>query len=334
VAVWNLFSELSEFGVELPVIGAAALTVSLSAGVLYAAVAVRKREMRRPDAWAISLGGLSGGVLASTAFGTTLAIRIAEGRPISEPQFPLIVLGAMGTLGGVVVARWYTLARERAREAEQARDAMAFTNSLLRHDVLNGIQIIDANAGVLADSGDETVTDRAEAIKGQSESLGSLITDVRSVTAVLTGDVTLDRIDLSELLDDVIVTLRQSHPDATLELDCPPDTVVVGTDALEPVFSNLVTNAIKHAGEDVRVNISAERRGDSVIVRVADDGPGIPAAERERVFEQGVSTDGGGQGLYVADTIVDRLDGEISVEESQWGGAAFVVELRAAGDGP
>jgi signal transduction histidine kinase len=66
------------------------------------------------------------------------------------------------------------------------------------------------------------------------------------------------------------------------------------------------------------------------VAHVADDGPGIPEAERERVFESGVSSDGGGHGLYVARTIVDTLDGDIRVEESELGGAAFVVELPLA----
>ena len=78
--------------------------------------------------------------------------------------------------------------------------------------------------------------------------------------------------------------------------------------------------------------MTGRREDDEAVVRVADDGPGIPESERDRVFERGVSTDGGGYGLYVAETVVERLGGDIYVEESDLGGAAFVVEVPLAED--
>jgi len=67
-----------------------------------------------------------------------------------------------------------------------------------------------------------------------------------------------------------------------------------------------------------------------VRVRIADDGPGIPPEQRRLVFERGEKgrgSSGTGFGLYFVDSMVESYDGRIWVEESDSGGAAFVIEL-------
>jgi len=106
---------------------------------------------------------------------------------------------------------------------------------------------------------------------------------------------------------------------------------------LARVVTNLLANARRHAGDSGRVRLSAERASGSVTVRVDDDGPGIPPAERERVFERfhridsARSRDGGGSGLGLAISreIVTAHGGRIWVEDSPLGGARVAFELPA-----
>ncbi len=104
---------------------------------------------------------------------------------------------------------------------------------------------------------------------------------------------------------------------------------------LRQVLRNLLANARRHAGPEGRVELSAVARGSLLALRVDDDGPGIPEAERERVFDRfhrvGGARDrgsgGGGLGLAIARSIVELHGGRIHAEGSPLGGARFEVEL-------
>ncbi|MFQ6227118.1 sensor histidine kinase [Nocardia sp. NPDC002869] len=108
---------------------------------------------------------------------------------------------------------------------------------------------------------------------------------------------------------------------------------------LARVLGNLVDNAQRHAATSVRVTL--ERRNDRAVLTVADDGPGVPEADRERIFQRFVRLDdarsrdegGAGLGLAIVRDVVGRHEGAIRVEpadSADSGGARFVVELPVA----
>ncbi len=115
----------------------------------------------------------------------------------------------------------------------------------------------------------------------------------------------------------------------------PAGTLVADPDRLTQVLRNLAANARRHAGPAGRVEVSAEARGGRLTIRVDDDGPGIPPAERDRVFDRfhrsGAARDrdtgGSGLGLAIARSIVELHGGRIRVEDSPLGGARLCVEL-------
>ncbi|OLT26908.1 two-component sensor histidine kinase [Actinomadura sp. CNU-125] len=102
---------------------------------------------------------------------------------------------------------------------------------------------------------------------------------------------------------------------------------------LSRVLGNLLDNAERHADRVVRV--TARREGRDAVVRVADDGPGVPAADRERVFERFVRLDdarsrdegGAGLGLAIARDLVAAHGGTLTVRDAPEGGALFEVRL-------
>ncbi|MEV5830389.1 HAMP domain-containing sensor histidine kinase [Spirillospora sp. NPDC052242] len=104
---------------------------------------------------------------------------------------------------------------------------------------------------------------------------------------------------------------------------------------LSRVLGNLLDNAERHADRVVR--LTAAREGRDVVLRVADDGPGIPAADRERVFERFVRLDdarsrdegGAGLGLAIARDLVAAHGGTLTVRDAPEGGALFEVRLPA-----
>ena len=109
----------------------------------------------------------------------------------------------------------------------------------------------------------------------------------------------------------------------------------IDANKLEFVFSNVVDNAIKYTPTGGSVVVSAERKGNEVVVSVTDTGIGISEPDADRVFtkffrsREAISyfTDGSGLGLYVAKNIVDQHGGKIRFESSKGKGTTFSVSL-------
>ena len=133
-------------------------------------------------------------------------------------------------------------------------------------------------------------------------------------------------------------TARAPQTSQQILVDLPEDlpTILIDPVRLDQVLTNLVDNARRYA-DDKPVTLAGRTVDGRVELRVIDHGPGIPAAERERVFDQfyrlgrnGHRPDGTGMGLAICRGIVSALGGQISVQATPGGGATFVVSLPAA----
>jgi len=256
--------------------------------------------------------------------------------------FAASVGGSGGLAIGIVEAR----AIERAREAERAavraehlesqREWLDYLNSLLRHEVLNNANIIEGYASILAQThdGDEETAERIDVIRSQSRQLTDVIDDVRVLIEATEFDPEFDRVHLTEMLRAEVDDLRDAHPEAMIDVSVPEEACVLADSLLGRVFSNLLANAIEHNETDrPQVWITAERAGETVFVRVRDDGPGVPEDARATLFDR----DGArrhGLGLYLARTLVERYDGSIELTDTGPDGSTFTVELPACPDEP
>ena len=114
---------------------------------------------------------------------------------------------------------------------------------------------------------------------------------------------------------------------------CEPYRVAIGNDRLMQILINVIDNAIKHGREGGRIVVSSaplDRR--YVEIRVDDDGPGVPAQEREVIFtlaRRGTNARarGSGLGLAVVRVMLERIGGEVDVTKSALGGAQFRIRL-------
>jgi signal transduction histidine kinase len=112
-------------------------------------------------------------------------------------------------------------------------------------------------------------------------------------------------------------------------------SVRVPATLLEQLFANLLSNAFRYAGaKGAPIEIGGKRQGDRVVFWVCDHGPGIPASERQRIFEvfyrgsAGEGLSGTGVGLATVKKIARLFDGHAWVEETPGGGATFKIEMR------
>lgn len=117
--------------------------------------------------------------------------------------------------------------------------------------------------------------------------------------------------------------------------------VVIDREQIARALSNLISNAVAHTSEGGRVEVSAVDRGDSVVLAVDDDGPGVPVAERDRIFNRfaridqarSSSSGGSGLGLAIVSAIAGAHGGNARCVDSPLGGARFEIELPVTGSG-
>jgi signal transduction histidine kinase len=178
----------------------------------------------------------------------------------------------------------------------------------------------------------------AERLLGEEARLEAVISDLLLLASLDEGAGAREHvaIDLAELVVEEARRRLPDRADVTLEVDAPLPVVVHGSRTqLRRAVVNLLDNASRHARASVR--IAVHQRDDRARLLVDDDGPGIPEADRERVFERFTRLDehrtrtgangGAGLGLSLVRRIVQLHDGTASIATAPLGGARVVLDL-------
>jgi two-component system OmpR family sensor kinase len=121
----------------------------------------------------------------------------------------------------------------------------------------------------------------------------------------------------------------------TLSPAAQPPRVIGEAAALRTLFANLLDNALRYTPAGGAVSVSLRQQGASVVVTIEDSGPGIPAQERERVFDRfyrraGVEPEGSGLGLAIVKAIADRHGLKVALDSAPAGGLAVQIEAPLA----
>jgi signal transduction histidine kinase len=202
------------------------------------------------------------------------------------------------------------------------------------HELRNPVAGIRTNLEVALREGEQAAwTDVAREVLAEEARLESLIGDLLVLAAEDEGAATLPRteLDLTELAANESRRSRRVTVSSATDSD---SVVVLGShNQLQRAVANLVDNAARHA--DRQVHIGTTTRTGWAELWVDDDGPSIPPADRERVFERFTRLDdgrardqgGSGLGLAVVRSIVTRHRGRVWAEDSPLGGARFTIAL-------
>ena len=248
-----------------------------------------------------------------------------------------------GELDGDRLVRSLRYAVVRSRQQRRLRrknEQMEFFNGILRHDLLNGMNVIQSRGELLAAELDGSQARHAETIVDWSENVTDLTRKVRSTLTTLTDGKSseLKPISLRPVLRAEVDRADQMAARASFTIDCPDDARALANELLGDVIGNVLTNAIEHTEGDVAVCVRVTTDAGRVRIAVADDGPGVVESDGETIFgrgEHGEGSSGSGFGLYFVDAMVDSYGGDVWVEEGDRGGARFVVELdRPVADRP
>jgi signal transduction histidine kinase len=177
-------------------------------------------------------------------------------------------------------------------------------------------------------------------IVGEAERLSGLANDFLELAKLESGRASLshDRVDLSTVIRMAIGVLvpQADGKQVGLSADVPDDLPPVMGDAqrLHQVMLNLMGNGIKYCRPGDNITVMARREGDSLVVSVADTGPGIPADVLPRIFERFYRVPGteeravgSGLGLTISRKIVEAHGGEITVSSEEGEGTTFTFTL-------
>jgi len=314
------------------------------------AASVNGRDLRTVEAAGVDVRLLTVPIEAESGGGTTigyvqggfiLVLHDQQSRSIVAAILLVAVVGLIGAaLVTLIVTGWALVPIRRSFEAQRRFVADA------SHELRTPAALIRANADVMQregladDEGKPLVAD----IITEADRLARLVGDLLQLATTESTGLVIERqpVDLGTI---AVGTVREADALATergvtlvVEGSTDSPAVVHGDrDRLVQLLLILLDNAFDHSPPGGIVTIGVRRVGRMVELAVTDEGPGIPLAERERVFEPfmrlpGVrrdSSSGTGLGLAIALRIAAAHGGTIRIDDGPAGGAAFIVEIPA-----
>jgi two-component system sensor histidine kinase KdpD len=227
-----------------------------------------------------------------------------------------------------------------ATERERLRSALL---SSLSHDLRTPLVSIMGSASSLLNYGDSISaglrTELAQTIEDEAERLNRFVQNLLDMTKLGSGGLK-PRADWADLADIVRGAVERARPMARqhtikVEIDAGMPLLCVDPMLIEQAFFNLLDNACKYAPAGTPVKIWAHKTPEHIAIEVTDQGPGIPEADREKVFDMFYRVQaadnqmaGTGLGLAICRGIIEAHGGSIKAEPGLHGtGAAIVIHL-------
>jgi PAS domain S-box-containing protein len=236
---------------------------------------------------------------------------------------------------GIVVD--ITRRKTQEEELQKRAEQLSVLNRIVRHDIHNDMTVVTGWLELLREDIPPELRERLDRVLETGRHVIEFTDAVSDLMELLEegGDFALKPVDLRPVLELEVERVDTAYADAEIGIVGEiPAATVRANDMLSSVFRNLLNNAVQHNDEETpRVEVRAGTGAETVTVRVADNGPGVPPDRREDIFgrnEKGLASDGTGVGLYLVDRLVDAYGGGVRIEDNDPEGAVFVVELPAA----
>ena len=207
------------------------------------------------------------------------------------------------------------------------------------HELCSPIARMQVATSILERSADSSLRGIVKDLRDDLEHMSNLVNDVLSFSkAGLCGpDIQLSTV----CLGDVVATIleREAEQPGQLQNEVSPELrVIANRDLLDRALSNVVRNAVHYAGTAGPIVLSAYQGSDTVSLRVADSGPGLPASELDRIFDpfyrlefsRGSDTGGVGLGLAIVKSCVEACGGTVACRNLPHSGLEVEITLASA----
>lgn len=264
--------------------------------------------------------------------GTVAALARPDGGVRREPR-ELAHLKQLCLLLGQCRDREALDAERRTRERLEETDRLRRTFlASLAHDFRTPITVITGRLALMAKSN----PDAREALAA-AQRLDRMMADLVEAARIEAGSLApaMESLDLVDAIGEAMDSLTVPHG-LSVERNVNADLPFVHGDPvlLHHIMTNLLDNALRHATTTVTLDVQLE--GGTVSFSVSDDGPGVPEAERDRIFERFVRLEGGdrtsgsGLGLAIVKGFADAMDMAVSVDAAQPCGTCFTLTMPIA----
>jgi two-component system, OmpR family, sensor histidine kinase KdpD len=277
------------------------------------------------DVWPIALGGRPIGALA------IVGVDISDG-----------AIQALLNLVAIALERVHT--EQAANQAEVARQNEEFKSTLLdaiAHEFKTPLTSIKAAATSLVASREQIgagLRDMASIIDEETDRLSLLVTEAVKMSEIDAGKVKLDRsiVPIGSLMRLAAESFRGRGEERIRTSECSGEAqrVFVDAEMITLALRQLIDNGLKYSPPDSPVLLRADLRADRVVIRVIDEGPGVPERDRERIFDKFFrrsnvrdKVPGSGLGLHIAREIARTHGGELWVEAGPDAGSQFCLAL-------
>jgi two-component system OmpR family sensor kinase len=253
-----------------------------------------------------------------------------------EPATPKTEIGRLGLALNAMLTQIEAAFAERTASESRLRRFIADAS----HELRTPLTSIRGYSEMLRRGAAESPNDAEVArrrIEEESVRMSTLVDDMLLIARLDQGrPLESMPVDLQVIARDAAADARAVAPQREITLDAPDTVLVAGDDTrLRQVVGNLVRNALVHTPASSPVEIAVTTQNGTAQLSVADHGPGLPAGDRERIFEPFYRADasrsrdsgGAGLGLSIVSAVVAAHGGKVKVRETKGGGATFDVEL-------
>lgn len=209
------------------------------------------------------------------------------------------------------------------------------------HEFRTPLAVLKTRVGLFRKKQDfqpESTLEFLQIVEGEVDRLSHMVGDLLSLTNLERVERGV-RISAGELIQSAVdeVSLQAAERQTSIRVDVTSDTLIGSEDLLRRAVFNLVENAVKYSPANSDVHVTGYRKDGRFRIEVADQGPGIPAKLRSRIFEPFFRVDearsrqqgGTGLGLALVRSIAESHGGAVYAEENPGGGSRFVLELPA-----
>ena len=217
------------------------------------------------------------------------------------------------------------------RQKEQ-EDEAEFYNSVLRHDIFNKNEIALGYMGLLEKTNlTKKQRELIEKIKDSIHDSNELITNVRKLSEIRRAGRKLIPVNIKKVVKEVCTSHKEMTDKCGIELSCTVEPATVEADEfVGEIFSNLIKNAVEHAG-CTTITIRGTVENSYYAISVADNGKGVDKKDLDKLFEKGWKKGGSGSGLglYIVKQLVKRYGGRVEAKSEN--GLKITLYFKIAG---
>jgi PAS domain S-box-containing protein len=228
--------------------------------------------------------------------------------------------------------------KEHERRLETTNERLDVLHRVARHDIRNRMNVVLGCAAELrrALGPDRSAVGMVNRIETAAEELLDISRQLRDADRVVTNDPDRQSVDVAVLLSELVAEFAAEAPDIEWYTAIPDSLRARATPTLAVALANVLDNAVEHnGGSRRRVAVVAERDTDRTEVRVVDDGPGVPAVERELLLgdrERTQVAHSSGLGLWLTRWIVGNAGGSLDIDGGRNGGTVVTIDLPRVAD--